>query len=124
MAACAASSVWSCGTFAPPTTEEADEPVAKTSAPTRFNVKDVMPPGPGRELVLDNCQSCHVLVPIFILPMDKAAWYRNSLEHRERLEGLSDEEFEELYTYLSTSFTPDRPVPELPPALLDAWTTY
>ena len=33
--------------------------------------------------------------------MDEAAWYRNSLEHRERVEGLSDTDFETLYTYLS-----------------------
>ena len=89
-----------------------------------FNIHDVFPEGPGRELVLDNCQSCHVLVPILILRMDKAAWYRNSLEHRERVEGLGDEDFETLYDYLTSSFTPDRPIPKLPAALLDTWTTY
>ena len=89
-----------------------------------FNIRDVFPDQPGRELVLDNCQSCHVLVPILVLPMDEAAWYRNSLEHRERVEGLSDTEFETLYDYLASNFTPDRPTPDLPPALLDTWTTY
>ena len=63
-------------------------------------------------------------VPIVVLQMDEAAWFRNSLEHRSRVEGLSDEEFELLYDYLSSTFTPDRPVPELPAALLEAWTSY
>lgn len=89
-----------------------------------FNIKDVFPDGTARDLVLNNCQSCHVLVPILVLPMDEAAWYRSSLEHRERVEGLSDIEFERLYEYLASNFTPDRPKPRLPPALLDTWTTY
>ena len=89
-----------------------------------FNIMDVFPEGEGRALVLNNCQSCHVLVPILVLPLDEAAWYRSSLEHRERVEGLSDGEFETLYAYLTSTFTPDRPKPELPPSLLDTWTTY
>ena len=101
-----------------------------TAAPTPsaegepFNIRDVFPEGAGRELVLSNCQSCHVLVPILILPMDEAAWRRNAVEHRERVEGLSDEDFDTLYAYLASTFTPDRPVPDLPAALLDTWTTY
>ena len=56
--------------------------------------------------------------------MDKNSWRRNSLEHRGRVEALSDEDFETLYEYLSSTFTPERPVPELPGGLLEAWTTY
>jgi len=102
----------------PPAIEEA---VQDWSA---FHINDVFPEGAGRDLVLDNCQSCHVLVPILVLPLDEAAWYRSSLEHRERVEGLTDDEFETLYQYLESNFTPDKPTPELPPALLDSWTTY
>ncbi len=109
-----------CASPQPAETQEPEAP-AETA---RFNIRDVLPAGPGRELVLNNCQSCHVLVPILVLRMDAAAWYRNSLEHRERVEALGDEEFEILYDYLSSEFTPDRPVPKLPAALLDTWTTY
>lgn len=103
------------------------EPAAVDDAPqdwSTFNINDVFPEGAGRDLVLDNCQSCHVLVPILVLPLDDAAWYRSSLEHRERVEGLTDSEFEALYDYLASNFTPDKEAPELPPALLDSWTTY
>ncbi len=103
------------------------EPAAVDDAPrdwSAFNINDVLPEGAGRDLVLDNCQSCHVLVPILVLPLDEAAWYRSSLEHRERVEGLTDSEFEALYEYLASNFTPEKEPPELPPALLDSWTTY
>jgi mono/diheme cytochrome c family protein len=99
-------------------------PVAAKYTPTRVDLDAIFPPGPGRDLVLNNCQSCHVWVPIVILQMDKNAWHRNSVEHRGRVEALSDEDFETLYEYVSSTFTPERPVPELPAALLETWTTY
>ncbi|MDE0262793.1 MAG: hypothetical protein OXJ37_10375 [Bryobacterales bacterium] len=105
----------------PPETASSEVEAEDWSA---FNINNVFPEGAGRQLVLDNCQSCHVLVPILVLPLDEAAWYRSSLEHRERVEGLSDGEFELLYEYLAAHFTPDREPPKLPPALLDSWTTY
>jgi mono/diheme cytochrome c family protein len=84
----------------------------------------IFPPGEGRSLVLNNCQSCHTWVPIVVLQMNEAEWERSSTEHRGRVQGLSDQEFETLYAYLKASFTPDTPVPDLPPALLESWTTY
>lgn len=117
--ACIASSA--CGQTPPSTAEVGGEQTRDWST---FNIMEVLPEGEGRDLVLNNCQSCHVLVPILVLPMNEAAWYRNGLEHRERVEGLSDSEFKALYDYLASTFTPERPKPELPPALLDTWTTY
>lgn len=105
---------------APPSKDDPAKP-----APTQtVNLEEIFPPGPGRELVLNNCQSCHVWVPIVILRMDKNAWHRNSMEHRDRVKALSDAEFKTLYNYLTTTFTPDRPIPKLPPALLESWTSY
>lgn len=121
--ASALTSLAGCGGSAPAGAQQAAAPAA-SSGPVRVDIDEIFPAGPGRELLLNNCQNCHVWVPIVILQMDEAAWFRNSLEHRGRVEGLSDEEFELLYDYLSSTFTPDRPIPELPPALLEAWTSY
>lgn len=120
----AAALLVSCGDSPPAEEPEASEPPIQDAESKPFNIRDVFPEGPGRELVLDNCQSCHVLVPILVLRMDEASWYRNSLEHRERVEALGDEDFNILYDYLTSTFTPDRPIPKLPAALLDTWTTY
>ena len=84
----------------------------------------IFPPGPGRDLVLNNCQNCHTFVPIVILQMEEAAWTRNSVDHRERVTGLSDADFATLYDYLKVNFNPRRPVPALPQELLDTWTGY
>lgn len=84
----------------------------------------IFPQGPGRDLLLNNCQSCHTWVPIVVLQMQEDEWARWAVEHRGRVPGLSDEEFETLQGYLVANFNPDRPVPDLPPALLESWTTY
>jgi hypothetical protein len=91
---------------------------------SKVNVDEIFPPGEGRDLVLNNCQNCHTFVPIVVLQMDKDAWARNSLDHRERVTSLTDEEFKTLYTYLAANFHPGRPVPVLPKELLETWTSY
>ena len=63
-------------------------------------------------------------MPIVVLQMDKDAWQRNSLDHRERVTTLTDEQFKTVYEYLSTNFGPHCPVPKLPKELLKTWTGY
>jgi cytochrome c5 len=99
------------------------QPDAATVA-SKVDINAIFPPGDGRDLVLNNCQNCHTFVPIVVLQMDKDAWTRNSLDHRERVTSLSDEEFSRLYAYLTANFHPGRPVPRLPKALLETWTSY
>ncbi len=100
-----------------------NDPAVKEAA-SKVNMDEVFPPGPGRDLALNNCQNCHTFVPIVILQMDKDAWTRSSIDHRERVTSLTDEEFKTVYEYLSATFNPDRPVPTLPKALLESWTSY
>lgn len=114
--ACGGSSTGSSGAAAPP--------AAAASAPEKVDLAAIFPQGPGRDTVLASCQNCHTFVPIVILQMDKDAWRRNSLDHRERVATLSDEQFTQAYAYLAENFGPHRPVPQLPPELLKSWTTY
>jgi mono/diheme cytochrome c family protein len=97
---------------------------ASGNGPVKVDLEAIFPPGPGRDLVLENCQNCHTFVPIVVLQMDKDAWHRNSLDHRERVTTLTDEQFKTTYEYLSTNFGPHRPVPRLPKELLKTWTGY
>lgn len=99
-------------------------PPATSSTPTKLNMDELFPPGAGRELVLNNCQTCHNFVPILTLQMDTQQWDRNRTDHRERVSQLSDAEVESLYGYLKKTFTPERPVPTLPKEMLESWTSY
>ena len=95
-----------------------------TKASAKVNIDAIFPAGKGRDLVLNNCTSCHTIVPIVVLQMTKEAWERNSRDHRGRVSVLSDAEYKTLYDYLIANFNPQRPVPELPKELLDTWTSY
>ena len=81
------------------------------------------PPAEMREMVLNNCTNCHTFVPIVVLQMESEHWDTNMSTHTEYV-ALSEEERQVLYDYLKASFNPDRPVPELPAALLETWTSY
>jgi mono/diheme cytochrome c family protein len=94
------------------------------SGTVKLDLTKIFPPGQGRELVLGNCQNCHTFAPIVLLQMDKEAWHRNSLDHRERVTTLSEEEFAIVYSYLTANFGPDHPVPQLPKEFLKSWTSY
>jgi cytochrome c5 len=100
------------------------KPMSASEAASRVNIDEIFPAGPGRDLVLNNCTICHTFVPIVVLQMTPEAWERNSRDHRERVAGLSEDEIKTLYEYLVANFNPDRPVPKLPKALLDTWTSY
>jgi len=102
----------------------ASEPTPAAASSGRVDIDAIFPPGDGRDLVLNNCQNCHTFVPIVVLQMDQDAWRRNSIDHRERVPTLSEEDFGTLYAYLAAHFHPGRPVPELPKELLETWTSY
>jgi hypothetical protein len=125
-----AASFVACGKQTPSTesAQPAPGPAAQSGSGgksnVRININEIFPPGPGRDLVLNNCTSCHTFVPIVILQMEKEAWERNRRDHRDRVAGLSDEEVGTLYEYVTANFNPERPVPELPKELLKTWTSY
>ena len=100
--------------------------VVTTSADGQMTVDmdAIFPEGEGREILLNNCQSCHTWVPVVVLGMNEDEWARWRQDHRARVPGIPDDRFEVLYDYLVTNFNPSTPVPDLPPALLESWTTY
>ena len=126
-AACGSSPEPEKAAAAPPAAPAAPAPPAPeqpAGAPVKVDINAIFPAGPGRDLVLNNCQNCHTFVPIVILQMEEAAWTRNSVDHRARVPGLNDGDFKTLYDYLKANFNPARPVPALPRELLDTWTGY
>src|SRR5262245_13930295 len=73
-------------------TPGAEAPVGESTAAAsdgRLNMDQLFPKGEGRDLVLNNCQTCHNFVPILTLQMDAQQWDRNAADHRERVSQLS-----------------------------------
>ncbi len=109
----------------PPTAASAAPPRAPTQTVTaKLNMDEIFPPGPGRDVVLNNCTTCHTIVPLVVLQYGQAQWDNSARNHRDRVPRLSDADFKAAYAYLAKNFNPDHPVPKLPQDLLDTWTDY
>ena len=70
-----------------------------------------------RDLLLSECTSCHTFAPIVLGEKTSEEWDGFLSAHRMRVEGIDDDVFDQLKEFIGTRFTPDHPVPDLPPAL-------
>jgi hypothetical protein len=70
-----------------------------------------------RDLILQNCTSCHSFVPIVKAQKTAAEWDASLGVHRSRVSDVSDDDYAKLRQYLIAHFNPQNPKPELPPEL-------
>ena len=94
------------------------------NAPIKVDLDKLFPPGPGRDLVLQNCTNCHSIAPIVLSEHDANGWQTHRLNHENRVAGLTPEEKDLVWAYLIKSFPPGRPLPELPPEMLKGEAGY
>lgn len=90
-------------------------------APT--NVAEIFPEGPGKQLVLNNCASCHQVACAAIGQRPAGRWEELREAHREHAPGLSDEDLTAIFAYLGANFGSDRPEPVVPPEFLEGGCT-
>ena len=94
------------------------------SKEVKLDMNVLFPPGKGRELVLDNCMSCHSMAPIVVAQKTRGEWMQTGTSHRSMAASLNDAQYNQLFEYLITVFNPQHPVPQLPEQLLSGWTNY
>lgn len=111
-------------TQAPATALPTNTSSAATAAPTSasgssggLNLDAIIPPGRGRELLFNNCTSCHSVVCSLIGERSAGNWNTIRAGHEERVSGLSEQDKDELFAYLIENFGDTKPAPELPPEL-------
>lgn len=99
---------------APPVAEMAAEPAT---------IADVFPEGPGKEIVLANCASCHAVACAAIGQRPVNRWQELADAHSEHVPSLSDEQREAAFAYLAENFSADDPEPNVPAAFLERGCT-
>jgi hypothetical protein len=119
-------------TTAPTATPTTAPTRAATSAPTvaaqpttsssggqsgKINLDAILPAGKGRDLLLNNCTSCHSFVCAVVGQRTVDYWETVKLGHKERVSSLSTDDVNTLFTYLETNFNDKKPIPQLPPEL-------
>jgi hypothetical protein len=76
------------------------------------------PMGPGRDLVLEYCGTCHSLATVVTARKTPAQWGDYMKNRRADLPFLADVDIQTIQDYLVANFTPDQPVPQRPPDVL------
>ena len=104
-------------TAVPPTATPV--PPAATSAPAsgQVNLDAILPPGKEQGLVLSTCGSCHSFVCVVIGQRPLEHWESVKGIHRGYVMGFAEEDYNDLFAYLSENFNDSKPEPELPELL-------
>ena len=69
----------------------------------------LLPPGEGRQAVLDSCTTCHNLKVVVHARLTQVAWTKDVNDMIQRGAPLFPEEIEPITAYLSKAFGPDVP---------------
>lgn len=83
----------------------------------QVNLDEILPPGEGRDLLLNNCSTCHPFVCAVRGQRSVEHWEGIKVNHRGSVTSLTDEDYNALFAYLAENFNDTKPEPELPPAL-------
>lgn len=91
----------------------------------KVNLDEIAPSGPGRDLVIMNCDYCHSWICTVRGQRTLDHWVMVEDVHRGR--GwvlLSDKDWDTLFIYLETNFDDRHPEPTLPPIFALAGCTH
>ena len=105
----------------PGSTDMSSAPSAASPQPE--TVGDLFPVGEGRDLVLNNCASCHAAACAVIGQRTAARWNGLKEGHADRLPTLAEGELDVIFSYLQGHFNDTQPEPSVPPAFLAAGCT-
>lgn len=86
-------------------------------------IAELFPEGEGREIVLNNCASCHAVACAAIGQRPASRWQELASAHAEHVPSLSAVDRETAFAYLAANFGADRPEPNVPPQFLERGCT-
>lgn len=96
---------------------------AGTGAAEAPNVASFFPQGPGRELVLDTCGSCHPVACSARGQRSATQWDRIRESHEDKVSGITSAQMDVLYSYLKANFNDTKPEPQIPAEFLQQGCT-
>ena len=123
-----------CSKSSPPAAETAQTPVVKSdpapAAPAAdskpsgaVTVASLFPGGPGKELVLSTCGSCHPVVCSAIGQRTAERWESLKNGHKDKLTSVTTPDLEAMFAYLKAAFNESKPEPKVPPEFLQQGCT-
>lgn len=95
----------------------ASRTILAQAAPKSGTLPQILPPGTGQTLLLQNCSSCHSAVCAVKGQRPAGRWAGLKEDHKDKVTGLSDTDMNTLFAYLAENFNDTKPEPKLPPEL-------
>ena len=95
----------------------AEKPAGQSS------LASIFPPGPGRELVLNTCGSCHSAACAARGQRTAERWDSIKKDHKDKLTGSSSEDLNVMFSYLKANFNDTKPEPQIAAELLQQGCT-
>ena len=86
-------------------------------------IAELFPDGGGKDLVLNNCSSCHAVACSAIGQRTNARWDNLKEDHRDKASSLPEDDLETLFAYLKENFNDSQPEPMVPAHFLEGGCT-
>ena len=87
------------------------------------SLASIFPAGPGRELVLNTCGSCHSTACAARGQRTAERWDSIKKDHKDKLTGSSREDLNVMFSYLKANFNDTKPEPQISAELLQQGCT-
>ena len=102
------------------------EPARNASAAAsaeKFTPASVFPAGPGRDMVVSSCGSCHSLLCGARGQRTAQRWDTIKESHRDKLTSVSGPDLDTMFSYLKKHFNDTKPEPSIPAEFLQEGCT-
>ena len=96
---------------------------AEPAAAQPQTIAEIFPAGEGRDIVLNNCASCHAVACAAIGQRPVPRWEELREAHAEHVPSLSAEQRQTAFAYLAEHFSAEDPEPNVPPQFLERGCT-
>jgi cytochrome c5 len=97
--------------------------VAAEKPAGQSSLGSIFPAGPGRELVLNTCGSCHSTACAARGQRTAERWDSIKKDHKDKLTGSSSEDLDVMFSYLKANFNDTKPEPKIAAELLQQGCT-
>ena len=99
-------------------------PAVSTEKPAaQSSLASIFPSGPGRELVLNTCGTCHSAACAARGQRTAERWDSIKKDHKDKLTGSSSEDLDVVFSYLKANFNDTKPEPQIAAELLQQGCT-
>ena len=124
LAACGRSTGESANAAQAAASQPQSNPAVSAEKPSgQSSLANIFPPGPGRELVLNTCGSCHSTACAARGQRTAERWDSIKKDHKDKLTGSSSEDLNVMFSYLKTNFNDTKPEPQIAAELLQQGCT-